>query len=412
MQFRGHLFSKFRLSMIKKTRIYNQPQACPGPWGMTSVIKQLTGNTRYVTSGRVIAFNSAFKVTQTWFRGDLTHYSLAWPNGHSRFYLKFKKNSGFNGLNKKSKFLQGPVSPNFCARRSVMMILNLSESLAKPLVMAKLNMAYLSSLKNQQNCCRPTCRCHHLGYSVPPALHRTIWCRSTFGPRGPGHVVQAKFLQGPVSPNFCARRSVMMILNLSESLAKPLVMAKLNMAYLSSLKNQQNCCRPTCRCHHLGYSVPPALHRTIWCRSTFGPRGPGHVVQAKFLQGPVSPNFCARRSVMMILNLSESLAKPLVMAKLNMAYLSSLKNQQNCCRPSSVCHHLCVSPSRVLRAPGTSPYHLVPKHLRTTWSRPEQSHLLPEACSPNGTDKRRQRQRQTERPPPEPSDFLKIYRAL
>ena len=28
-------------------------------------------------------------------------------------------------------------------------------------------------------------------------------------------------------------------------------------AYLSSLKNQQNCCRPTCRCHHLGYSVPP-----------------------------------------------------------------------------------------------------------------------------------------------------------
>ena len=74
--------------------------------------------------------------------------------------------------------------------------------------------------------------------------------------------------------------------------------------------------------------------------------------------------------------------------------------------------YLPVSPSRVLRAPGTSPYHLVPKHLRTTWSRPEQSHLLPEACSPNGTDKRRQRQRQTERPPPEPSDVLKRYRAL
>ena len=74
--------------------------------------------------------------------------------------------------------------------------------------------------------------------------------------------------------------------------------------------------------------------------------------------------------------------------------------------------YLPVSPSRVLRAPGTSPYHLVPKHLRTTWSRPEQSHLLPEACSPNGTDKRRQRQRQTERPPPEPSDILKGFRAL
>ena len=83
----------------------------------------------------------------------------------------------------------------------------------------------------------------------------------------------------------------MMILNLSESLAKPLVMAKRNMAYLSSLKNQQNCCRPTCRCHHLGYSVPPALHRTIWCRSTFGPRGPGLSNPTSFLRPalPMAP---------------------------------------------------------------------------------------------------------------------------
>ena len=109
---------------------------------------------------------------------------------------------------------------------------------------------------------------------------------------------------------------------------------------------------------------------------------------------------------MMILNLSESLAKPLVMAKLNMAYLSSLKNEQNCCRPTCRCHPLGYS------VPPASPYHLVPKHLRTTWSRPEQSHLLPEACSPDGTDKRRQRQRQTERPPPELSDILKRFYAL
>ena len=154
-----------------------------------------------------------------------------------------------------------------------MMILNLSESLAKPLVMGKLNMAYLSSLKTEQNCYRPTCRCHHLGYSVPPALHRTIWCRST------------------------ARRRVMMILNLSESLAKPLVMGKLNMAYLSSLKNRAKLLSsylpvsPTCRCHHLGYSVPPALHRTIWCRSTFGPRGPGLSNPTSFLRPalPMAP---------------------------------------------------------------------------------------------------------------------------
>ena len=74
---------------------------------------------------------------------------------------------------------------------------------------------------------------------------------------------------------------------------------------------------------------------------------------------------------MVILNLSESLAKPLVMAKLNMAYLSSLKN-----RAKLLLSSLPVSPSRVLRAPSTSSYHLVPKHLRATWSRPEQSHLL------------------------------------
>ena len=47
------------------------------------------------------------------------------------------------------KFFYTPVSPNFRARRSVIMILNLSESLAKPHVLAKLNMAYLSSLKNR-----------------------------------------------------------------------------------------------------------------------------------------------------------------------------------------------------------------------------------------------------------------------
>ena len=50
--------------------------------------------------------------------------------------------------------------------------------------------------------------------------------------------------------------------------------------------------------------------------------------------------------------------------------------------------YLPVSPSRVLRAPGTPLYHLVPKHLRAL------------------------RQRQTERPPPEPSDILKRFYAL
>ena len=93
--------------------------------------------------------------------------------------------------------------------------------------------------------------------------------------------------------------------------------------------------------------------------------------------------------------------------KLNMAYLSSLKN-----RAKLLLSSLPVSPSRVLRAPGTPSYHLVPKHFRATWPRPEQSHLLPETCFSNGTDSRQQRQRRTKRPPPEPSDILKRFHAL
>ena len=82
---------------------------------------------------------------------NLTVYCRTFHFGNIRFQLKLRKHAGSKRLNKKSKFLYSPVSPNFCARRSVMMILNLSESLAKPLVMAKLNMTYLSSLKTEQN---------------------------------------------------------------------------------------------------------------------------------------------------------------------------------------------------------------------------------------------------------------------
>ena len=59
-------------------------------------------------------------------------------------------------------------------------------------------------------------------------------------------------------------------------------------------------------------------------------------------------------------------------------YLSSFKN-----RAKPPLSSLPVSPSRVLCAPGTSSYHLVPKHLRATWPRPSgiwnalPNHLLP-----------------------------------
>ena len=55
---------------------------------------------------------------------------------------------------------------------------------------------------------------------------------------------------------------------------------------------------------------------------------------------------------------------------------------------------------------------IVPLGAEAMWPRPEQSHLLPEACSPNGTDNRQQRQRWTKRPLPKPSDILKRFYAL
>ena len=266
-----------------------------------------------------------------------------------------------------------------------MMILNLSESLAKPLVMAKLNMAYLSSLKN---------RAKLLSSYLPVSPSRVLRAPGTspyhfFAPAQryddvkliritcqaachgkTEHGISVKFkkpsktavvllagvtISGTPCPRhftvpfFCARRSVMMILNLSESLAKPLVMAKLNMAYLSSLKNQAKL---------LSSYLPVSPSRVLPVKFKKPSKTAVVLLAGVTISGTPCPRhftvpfFCARRSVMMILNLSESLAKPLVMAKVNMAYLSSLKN-----RAKLLSSYLPVSPSRVLRAPGTSPYH-------------------------------------------------------
>ena len=45
-------------------------------------------------------------------------------------------------------------------------------------------------------------------------------------------------------------------------------------------------------------------------------------------------------------------------------------------------------------------------------TRPEQSHLLPEACSSNDTENRQQRQRQKQRPSPETTNNLRRLCAL
>ena len=156
------------------------------------------------------------------------------PFGNIRFQLKLRNYAGGLRLNKKIEiFIWSHISKFLrpAQRYDDFKLINEHDDF---------------KLINEQNCCRPTCRCHHLGYSVPPALHRTS-CRPTCRCHHLGYSV----------PPALHRTS----------------------------------CRPTCRCHHLGYSVPPALHRTIWCRSTFGPRGPGLSNPTSFLRPalPMAP---------------------------------------------------------------------------------------------------------------------------
>ena len=84
----------------------------------------------------------------------------------------------------------------------------------------------------------------------------------------------------------------MMILNLSlitESLAKPLVMAKLNMAFVKFKKPSKTAVVLIAGVTISGTPCP--RHRTIWCRSTFGSRGPGLSNPTSFLRPalPMAP---------------------------------------------------------------------------------------------------------------------------
>ena len=148
-----------------------------------------------------------------------------------------------------------------------------------------------------------------------------------------------------------------MIFNSSESLAKPLVMAKLNMAYLSNSKNQRyddfKLIRITCQaaCH--------------------GKTEHGIFVNLKNLR---YDDFILKNQRYDDFKLIKITCQAACHGKTEHGIFVNFK------KPAKLLSsYLPVSSSRVLRAPGTSPYHLVPKHLRTTWSRPEQSHLFPEA---------------------------------
>ena len=110
------------------------------------------------------------------------------------------------------------------------------------------------------------------------------------------------------------------------------------------------------------------------------------------------------------LYISESLPKILVVAKLNSSVMFSFAVWQgehqvykaSCgspCRPHTHHHGYFVHPVHHCT--------VITKHLWRTCSRSEQSNFLPDAvrpaCSTDGTDNRRQRLRQTKRPPSEPS---------
>ena len=131
----------------------------------------------------------------------------------ARFWLKFQKHARRNhavvGLNKNlnfagshiSKFLR-PAQHEGDGRRGLTEA-RLTEASCGITIMLILN---LSSLKTEQICCCPHCRCHHLGYSVPPVHHCTIWCRSTFGPRGsdlsnPTSLLRPRLPMAPTTDN-------------------------------------------------------------------------------------------------------------------------------------------------------------------------------------------------------------------
>ena len=84
----------------------------------------------------------------------------------------------------------------------------------------------------------------------------------------------------------------MIISNLSETLGKPPCHGKTKHGIFVKFKNQQNCCRPHCLFHHLGYSAPgTSLYHLVPKRNTFRPCGPGLSNPTSFLRPalPMAP---------------------------------------------------------------------------------------------------------------------------
>ena len=85
-----------------------------------------------------------------------------------------------------------------------------------------------------------------------------------------------------------------------------------------------------------------------------------------FVRSRIS-NFCARRSVIVIIVCDLSGKTCCLSGKTEHGKQTEQRKKKNKNRAKLL---LSVSSSWVLRGPGTSPYHLRPKHLRATWPRP------------------------------------------
>ena len=155
----------------------------------------------------ILAEITCYQLATVCNRGGLTVIRPVFPFGNIRFQLKLRNYAGGLRLNKKIEIFIWSHISKFLRPAQRYDDFKLIRITCQAACHGKTEHGIFVKFKQTSKtavvlCCRPTCRCHHLGYSVPPALHRTIWCRSTFGPRGPGLSNPTSFLRPalPMAP--------------------------------------------------------------------------------------------------------------------------------------------------------------------------------------------------------------------
>ena len=119
----------------------------------------------------------------------LTVIRPVFPYGNIRFQLILRYYAGGLRLNKIIEiFVWSPYLQIFASRLQRYDNFKLIRITCQAACHGKTEHGIFVKFKQtSQNCCRPSCRCHHLGYSACPRhFTEQIWCRSTFDSRGPG----------------------------------------------------------------------------------------------------------------------------------------------------------------------------------------------------------------------------------